>query len=96
MAIFTDIDFVAIEEAQPPDAVTVTFDVIYGEETWCRSLVDLDTTLAARLLREDLQMVEAARNALLERLALEAVPVSFHLRVTPDGTTVLAQARPGG
>ena len=96
MALFTDIDFVTIEEAPPPDAFTVTFDVIYAGETWCRSIVDLDATLAARLLREELAMVAEARNALLEHLALEALPVSCHLRLTPEGTTVLAQARPSG
>ena len=95
MAIFTDIDFVAIEEAEPPDAYTVTFDVIYSGETWCRSQVDLDTGTAARLQREDRAMVAAARDALLELLAAEFLPVSFHLRVTPQGTTIVAQASPG-
>jgi hypothetical protein len=95
MAMFLDIDFVSIEEAPPPDAFTVTFDVIYPGETWCRSSVDLDGAVAARLLCEDLRMVAAAREALLERLTAEVRPTSFHLRLTPEGTAVLAQAQPG-
>ena len=95
MAIFTDIDFVTIEEAEPPDAYSILFDVIYAGETWCRSRVDLDASMAALLSRENRAMVAAARDALLELLAPQALPVSFHLRVTPEGTTVLAQASPG-
>ena len=96
MAIFTDIEVVAIEEAEPPDAYTVTFDVIYAAETWCRSQIDLDTGAAALLGREDRAMVAAARDALLEILAVELLPVSVHLRVAPEGTMVLAKASPRG
>ncbi len=42
MAIFMDIEFVSIQEAEPPDAFSVAFDVIYAGETWCRSLVDVE------------------------------------------------------
>ena len=42
VAIFMDIELVSIEEAEPPDAFAVTFDVIYAGETWCRSLVCVD------------------------------------------------------
>jgi hypothetical protein len=95
MAIFMDIEVVSINEAESPDAFIVTLDVIYAGETWCRSLVWVDTALAAQLDREEHAVVAAARNALLELLAVEAAPVSFHVRVTTDGAAVLARATPG-
>jgi hypothetical protein len=95
MAIFIDIDLVSIVEAEPPDAYTVAFDVIYPGETWCRSVVDVEGALAAHLGREKLQVVRAARDALLELLALETVPVSFRLRVQAEGVSILARATPG-
>ena len=94
MAIFMDIEFVSILEAEPPDAFSVAFDVIYAGETWCRSLVDVDTAAAAQLGHEELAVVRAAREALLDLLAVEAAPVSFHLRLCSDGPEVLAKARP--
>lgn len=96
MAIFMDIEVVSIDAVEPPDAFTVAFDVIYSGETWCRSLVWVETAVAARLERDEHAVVVAARDALLDLLAVEAVPVSFHLRLTTEGTTVLAGATPGG
>jgi hypothetical protein len=96
MAIFTDIDFVAIDEAEPPDAFELTFDVIYAGETWCRSVVGVETAVVARLERDEIAVISAARGALLELLTLETTPVSFHLRLALEGTTVLARAAPGG
>ena len=75
-----------IDEAEPPDAFEVTFDVIYAGETWCRSVVWSSTAVAAGLERDERAVVGAARDALLELLAVEAAPVSFHLRLTTEGT----------
>lgn len=94
MAIFMDIEFVSIQEAEPPDAFSVAFDVIYAGETWCRSIVDVDTTASAQQDRDEQAIVRAAREALLELLDVEPAPVSFHLRLATDGTAVLAKARP--
>ncbi|MFH0915611.1 MAG: hypothetical protein V1912_04100 [bacterium] len=96
MTIFMDIELVSIVEGELPDAYTVTFDVIYPGETWCRSVVGVDTAVAARLEREEQALIGAARDALLELLALEAVPVSFQLRLAPEGITTLARGAPGG
>ena len=96
MARFMDIELVSIDVEEPPDAHAVAFDVIYPGETWCRSLVRLSPDLAADLGQEEGRMIAAARDALLELLDLEAQPVSFDLRLTVDGTVVLARANPGG
>ena len=96
LAIFMDIEFVAVDEAEFPDAFVVVFDAIYAGETWCRSLVWVDADLAAMLDREERSVVSAARNALLERLAVEPAPVSFELRLGPTGSTVIARGAPGG
>ena len=90
-----DVELVSIVEGDPPDAFTVTFDVIYPGETWCRSMVGVGSVKAACLQGERLAMIRAARDALLELLAAEPEPVSFHLRLTTDGTKVLARAVPG-
>ena len=91
-----DIELVSIEEAEPPDAFSVTFDVIYAGETWCRSMVDVDTRRGCAVLGGDEQaVVRAAREALLDLLATEPAPVSFHLRLGAEGATVLAKGRPG-
>ena len=95
MAIFTDIEFVAIEPAEPPDAYVAAFDVIYAGETWCRSVVSVDTMVAAAVKRDQRAVTRAARDALVELLQYEAVPVSFHLRLTAEGTVVLARGSPG-
>ena len=95
MAIFMDIELVSIQEAEAPDAFTVAFDVIYAGETWCRSIVDVGTAEAARLARDEHAVVRAARDALLDLLALEPAPMSFHLRLGAAGPAVLAKARPG-
>jgi hypothetical protein len=91
-----DIEFVSVQEAEPPDAFSVAFDVIYAGETWCRSLVDVDAITAARLEGDELAVVRAAREVLLDLLAEEPAPVSFHLRLGTDGPEVLAKAGPGG
>lgn len=96
MALFMDIELVSIQEAEPPDAYAVAFDVIYGGETWCRSLVWVESALAARLEREERAVVVAARDALLELLALEVLPVSLEVRLAAEGCTVLARGVPGG
>ncbi|MBN1629826.1 MAG: hypothetical protein JW990_08680 [Thermoleophilia bacterium] len=95
MTLFMDIELVSIDEAESPDACTVTFDVIYAGETWCRSCVWVDDAVAAGFGRDERLVIGVARDALLELLATESVPVSFHLRLTPDGPTVLARATPG-
>jgi hypothetical protein len=96
VAIFMDIEVVSVDEAEAPDAFAVTFDVIYAGETWCRSLVRIDSAVAARIDRDERAVTRAARDALLELLAVEAAPVSFHLRLTTEGTAVLARATPRG
>ena len=95
MAIFMDVELVSIQEAEPPDAFSVAFDVIYAGETWCRSLVDVDTAGAARLGRDEQAVIRAAREALVDLLVLEPAPVSFHLRLGTEGPAVLAKGRPG-
>ncbi len=96
VAIFMDMEFVAIDEAEFPDAFAVVFDAIYAGETWCRSLVWVDAQMAALLDRDERAVISAARNALLESLAAETVPVSFQLRLGVDGATVIARGTPGG
>lgn len=91
-----DVELVSIDEAEPPDAFEVAFDVIYAGETWCRSLVCVETAVAAQLERDERAVIGAARDALLELLAVEAAPVSFHLRLAPEGVTILARGTPGG
>ncbi|MGB9881000.1 MAG: hypothetical protein ACPLRM_09585 [Anaerolineae bacterium] len=95
MALFSDIEFVSLQQAESPDAFAVVFDVIYAGETWCRSLVTVERTVAARLEWDEKAVVGAARDALLELLGVEAAPVSFHLRLTAEGCAVLARATPG-
>lgn len=94
-AIFSDIEFVSIEELDLPDNLAVAFDVIYAGETWCRSVVWVDRLLVARLQYEELEVIRVARDALLEYLALEAGPVSVELRLQPEGVSVLARGKPG-
>ncbi len=88
-----DIELVSIDEAESLGAFTVTFDVIYAGATWCRSEVCVDRAVAARLEWDERAVIGVARDALL---AVEAAPVSFHLRLTNEGCTVLARAAPGG
>jgi hypothetical protein len=90
-----DIELVSIQEAEPPDAFSVAFDVIYAGETWCRSVVDVDSAGAARLGHDEQAVARTAREALLDLLVLEPAPVSFHVRVGTDGVEVLAKGRPG-
>jgi len=89
-----DIEVASITEAEPPDAFIVALDVVYAGETWCRSVVHVDGLTAAGLGGEEHAVVGAARDCLLELLALETAPVSFHLRLAPEGVTVLARATP--
>jgi hypothetical protein len=90
-----DIEFVSIREAEPPDVFSVAFDVIYAGETWCRSVVEVDAAAAARLGNDEQAVVRAARDAILDLLATEAKPVSFHVRLGSEGVSVLAAGRPG-
>jgi hypothetical protein len=96
VAIFMDIELVSIDETESPDAFAVAFDVIYAGETWCRSLVRVESAMAARLERDERAVIGAARDALLDLLSVEAAPVSFHLRLGTEGPTILARATPGG
>jgi hypothetical protein len=95
VAIFMDVELVSIQEAEPPDAFSVAFDVIYAGETWCRSVVDVDTAGSARLGRDEYAIVRAAREALVDLLVMEPAPVSYHLKLGAEGLAVLAKARPG-
>lgn len=95
MAIFADVELVSIVEGESPNAYTVTFDVIYPGETWCRSTVGVSSVIAAQVELEERGVVRAARDALLEVLIPEPGPVSFQLRLTDKGTAVLARAVPG-
>ena len=90
-----DIEFVSLVQAERPDAYQATYDVIYAGETWCRSVVTVAAEVAAVCAFEETSIIRAARDALLELLTSEAVPVSFHLRLTVEGTTVLERANPG-
>jgi hypothetical protein len=95
LTIFMDIEFVALVEAEAPDAFEATFDVIYAGETWCRSVVRIETGVAAHFQSDERAISGVARNALLELLATEAVPVSLDLRLGLDGITLLNRATPG-
>lgn len=95
MTIFSDIELVTVEEAEPPDTCVVVFDVVYAGETWCRSMVTVDTVVAARLSHEEPDVVRAARDALLGVLELEPGPVALHLRLSAEGVSVLARGKPG-
>jgi hypothetical protein len=87
---------VSVERADFPDAFSVAFDVIYAGETWCRSVVEIGSALAAHLGYDERAVAGAARDALLDLLVVEVVPVSFHLHLGPARATVLARATPGG
>ena len=95
MAIFMDIELVGIDEAEYPDAYAVVFDVIYAGETWCRSLVWVDAGLATQFDRDEHAVIGAARNALLDLLAVETVPVSLQVRLGSAGSEVVARGTPG-
>lgn len=81
-------------EAEAPDAFVATFDVIYPGETWCRSEVLVEDMVAIALGFDEWEVTRAARDALVELLALETGPVSFRLRLGLDGTAVLGRATP--
>lgn len=87
-----DIEFVALTEAEDPDAFAVAFDVIYSGETWCRSEVLLARDTAAGAGCDEAAMTAAARDALLDLLAVEPSPVSLRLRLTPIGVSILDRA----
>jgi hypothetical protein len=46
--------------------------------------------------RDELAIVRAAREALLDLLCQEPAPVSFHIKLGAEGPAVLAKARPSG
>lgn len=94
MAIFMDIELVSLDEAAEPGGCVVTFDVIYPGETWCRSVIEVDRLVTTRLGHEERAVVAVARDALLDRLAAELVPVSLHLRLGEQGCSVLARGTP--
>lgn len=85
----------SLAEGEPSDTYLVAFDVIYPGETWCRSVVVVEEAVAAGLQHDWRAVVRVARDALLVMLAVEAAPVSFQLRLTTEGVTVLARATPG-
>lgn len=92
MTWIVDIELVDIDVAEPPDALTVTFDVIYPGETWCRSVVFVAAEAAKA--GED-EVIGEARDALVAVIERQGRPVSVELRLTPDGTQVLAVGSPG-
>jgi hypothetical protein len=94
MALFMDIEFVSLTEAEPPDAFAAVFDVIYAGETWCRSVVMVEAGVAAQVGYEERAVIATARNALLDLLAVEPAPVSFSLRLTLTGPVTLARGVP--
>jgi hypothetical protein len=96
VAIFVDIELVSLDAAELPDRFAATFDVIYPGETWCRSVVLVESAAAARLGLEERAIIAAARDALLDLLDVEVAPVSFHLRLTTEGTSILGRATPAG
>ncbi len=55
----------------------------------------VETSAAARWGYESGAVTAAARDALLDLLATEMVPVFVHLRLTAEGTAVLGRASPG-
>lgn len=95
MTEFLDIELVSVVEAEFPEAFSVAFDVIYPGETWCRSVIDVGHDVAGRMAFEERAAVSAARDALLELLVLETGPVSFRLRLSVEGTTIVDKGRPG-
>jgi hypothetical protein len=98
MAIFMDIEFVSLVEAEEPDVFAVTFDVIYGGETWCRSEVLIDRGASSGIGFDQAVAAAVARDALLEKVAVETAPVALRLRITNDGVEVLGRKsfRQGG
>jgi hypothetical protein len=96
VAIFMDVELVGIDDAEYPDAFTVVFDAIYAGETWCRSLVWVEADFASHLARDEHAIINAARDALVDLLAAETVPVSLQLRLGSGGSVLLARGTPGG
>jgi len=102
--VLIDVELVSILEADARDSeaacagqaggYSVAFDAIYPGETWCRSVVEVDPGRVAELDAEPDLILRAARDALVVALLAEALPVSFHLRLTVLGTEVLARATP--
>lgn len=94
MATFADVELVAVEQGEPPDSYHVVFDVVYDEETWCRSLVAVHAAVSVGLGDDQDEVVRTARDSLVRLLLAEAGPVSLHIRLTLDGPVVLARANP--
>ncbi|MCZ7663970.1 MAG: hypothetical protein M5U22_14055 [Thermoleophilia bacterium] len=93
MTWIVDIDVVGIEEAEPPDALRIGFDVTFPGETWCRSFV---LVAPERVLPDEAKIISAARDALVEVLQLQGEPVAVELRLAAKDTEILALGRPGG
>lgn len=98
MAMFMDIEFVSLVDAEEPDAFAVTFDVIYGGETWCRSEVLIDRGASSGVGFDQAAAAAMARDALLEMVAVETAPVALQLRITCAGVEILGRKsfRQGG
>jgi hypothetical protein len=92
MTWIVDVELVGIAPAEPPDIFEVAFDVIYPGETWCRSVIAVSSDLA---YAGEEELIRQAREALLVVVEREGQPVSVRLRVTSDGTQVVAMGRPG-
>lgn len=92
MTWIVDIELVGVDVAEPPDALTVTLDVIFPGETWCRSVVFVAPE-EARTDRDEI--IRSARDALVAVIESEGEPVSVELRLSPRGADVIAIGRPG-
>ena len=62
MVWIIDVDLVAFEPAEYPDAYELYFDVTYPGETWCRSVVRVSADLA---FASEEAVVSRARDALV-------------------------------
>jgi hypothetical protein len=93
MTWIVDIEALGLEEAEHPDTLSVAFDVIYPGEVWCRSVVYVAPDAAQG--SED-QIIGRARDALLEVVQRESLPVSVEIRVSAAGTTLLEIGHPTG
>ena len=92
MAWIIDVDLVAFEPAEHPDAYVLYFDVTYPGETWCRSVVRVAADLA---FPSEEAVVSRARDALVGLLEGESQPSSAVVRLEAAGVTVIALDHPG-
>lgn len=91
MSLIVDMYVFGFEQASPPDAWNIAFDVIYPEETWCRSLVRVAAEVASGSEQE---ITSWARDCLLALLEEEGEPASADIRLTSRGVELLALGYP--